>query len=61
MLAILFKEPERDDFIAAIGSANTRLLGSVNAFEASIVASRLDRRAYTYRGFNQMGDEKARS
>lgn len=37
ILAILFKEPERDAFAAAISQAGSRLISSVNAFEAAVV------------------------
>ncbi len=37
ILALLLKEPERDDFATAISEAGARLVSSVNAFEASIV------------------------
>ena len=37
ILAVLFKEPERDRFAAAISSASVRLVGSVNAFESAVV------------------------
>ncbi len=37
ILAILFKEPERDTFATAISDAGVRLVSSVNAFEAAVV------------------------
>jgi len=37
VLAVLFKEPERDDFATAISEAGVRLISSVNAFEAAVV------------------------
>lgn len=39
ILAILFKEPERDAFAAAIAESGTRLTSSVNALEAAIVVA----------------------
>jgi ribonuclease VapC len=39
ILAVLFKEPERDAFAAAIADAGARLVSSVNAFEAAIVVA----------------------
>jgi ribonuclease VapC len=39
ILAVLFKEPERDAFAAALAEAGVRLVSSVNAFEAAIVVS----------------------
>jgi ribonuclease VapC len=39
ILAVLFKEPERDAFATAIADAGTRLVSSVNALEAAIVVS----------------------
>jgi ribonuclease VapC len=37
VLAILFKEPERDRFATAIAEAGVRLISSVNALEAAVV------------------------
>ncbi len=37
ILAILFKEPERDAFALAISQAGARLISSVNALEAAVV------------------------
>ncbi len=37
ILAILFKEPERDDFATAMGRADVRLVGSVTTLESAIV------------------------
>ncbi len=37
ILAILFGEPERDGFAAAVSEASVRLVSSVNALEAAIV------------------------
>jgi len=37
ILAILFREPERDAFATAVSDADVRLVSSVNAFEAAIV------------------------
>lgn len=37
ILAILFREPERDAFATAVSAAEVRLVSSVNAFEAAIV------------------------
>lgn len=39
VLAILFKEPERDVFATALSEAGVRLVSSVNAFEAAVVVS----------------------
>lgn len=39
LLAILFKEPERDSFATALAEAGTRLVSSVNALEAAVVVS----------------------
>lgn len=39
ILAVLFKEPERDAFATAIADAGARLLSSVNALEAAIVVA----------------------
>ena len=39
ILAVLFREPERDAFAAAIANAGTRLVSSVNALEAAIVVA----------------------
>lgn len=39
LLAILFKEPERDSFATALADAGTRLVSSVNALEAAVVVS----------------------
>jgi ribonuclease VapC len=39
ILAVLFKEPERDALATAIADAGTRLLSSVNALEAAIVVA----------------------
>ena len=38
LMAILFHEPDRDLYIEAIEKADARLLLSVNALEAAIVA-----------------------
>ncbi|HJN44929.1 MAG: VapC toxin family PIN domain ribonuclease [Acidobacteria bacterium] len=35
LLAILFGEPERDEFARAVAAAGVRLVGAVNAFEAA--------------------------
>ncbi|MGH9463896.1 MAG: type II toxin-antitoxin system VapC family toxin [Vicinamibacteria bacterium] len=37
ILAVLFREPERDRFATAISNAGVRLVGSVNAFECAVV------------------------
>lgn len=37
ILAVLFKESERDEFATAISHAGVRLVGSVNAFESAVV------------------------
>ena len=39
VLAILFSEPERDTFSAALTGAGVRLMSSVNALEAAVVVS----------------------
>jgi len=39
ILAILFKEPERDAFATALAAAGERLVSAVNALEAAIVVS----------------------
>ena len=39
VLAILFKEPERDTFSDALADAGIRLMSSVNALEAAVVVS----------------------
>jgi hypothetical protein len=39
ILAILFKEPERDAFATALAGAGQRLVSAVNALEAAIVVS----------------------
>lgn len=39
VLAILFKEPERDAFAAALAAASPRLMSSVNVLEAAVVVS----------------------
>ena len=39
VLAILFKEPERDTFSDALADAGVRLMSSVNALEAAVVVS----------------------
>ncbi len=39
VLAILFREPERDAFATALAAAGQRLMSAVNAFEAAIVVS----------------------
>ncbi|MBI4909610.1 MAG: type II toxin-antitoxin system VapC family toxin [Acidobacteria bacterium] len=38
LMAILFREPDRDFFIAALDSPGPKLLSAVNALESSIVA-----------------------
>lgn len=37
LCAILLREPERDDFVTAMASADVRLVGVPNAFETAIV------------------------
>ena len=39
ILAILFNEPERDAFAAALAEAGVRLMSSVNALETAVVVS----------------------
>jgi ribonuclease VapC len=39
ILAILFKEPERDAFATALAGAGHRLVSAVNALEAAVVVS----------------------
>ena len=39
ILAILFNEPERDRFAAALAQAGVRLMGSVNVLETAVVVS----------------------
>ena len=39
LLAILFREPERDIFVTAVAEAGVRLGGTVNAFEAAVVVA----------------------
>ena len=39
LLAILFREPERDTFVTAVAEAGVRLVGTVNAFEAAVVVA----------------------
>ncbi|MDP6580654.1 MAG: type II toxin-antitoxin system VapC family toxin [Vicinamibacterales bacterium] len=39
LLAILFGEPERDEFARAVAAAGVRLVGAVNAFEAAVVVA----------------------
>jgi ribonuclease VapC len=39
ILAILFKEPERDAFAAALAGAGQRLVSAVNALEVAVVVS----------------------
>ena len=39
ILAILFKEPERDAFATALAGAGQRLVSAVNALEAAVVVS----------------------
>jgi ribonuclease VapC len=39
ILAILFKEPEREAFAAALADAGQRLVSAVNALEAAVVVS----------------------
>ncbi|MYD70516.1 MAG: type II toxin-antitoxin system VapC family toxin [Acidobacteria bacterium] len=39
VLAILFNEPERDTFAAALAQAGVRLMSSVNALETAVVVS----------------------
>lgn len=39
LLAILFREPERDIFVNAVAEAGVRLVGTVNAFEAAVVVA----------------------
>lgn len=39
LLAILFKEPERDTFAKALSSAGVRLISTVSVLEAAVVVS----------------------